>query len=34
VLTALGPDERLELVRLTTKAANALRERSDELMAR
>jgi len=34
VLTALGPDERLELVRLTTKAAKALRERSDELMAR
>jgi DNA-binding MarR family transcriptional regulator len=34
VLTALEPAERLELVRLTSKAADALRARSDELMAR
>jgi DNA-binding MarR family transcriptional regulator len=34
VLTALEPDERTELVRLTTKAAAALRDRSEELIAR
>jgi DNA-binding MarR family transcriptional regulator len=34
VLTALEPDEREELVRLTAKAADALRTRSEELMAR
>jgi DNA-binding MarR family transcriptional regulator len=34
VLTALEPDERVELVRLTAKAADALRTRSEELMAR
>ena len=34
VLTALEPDERTELVRLTTKAAAALRDRSEELTAR
>jgi DNA-binding MarR family transcriptional regulator len=34
VLTALEPDERMELVRLTAKAAEALRTRSEELMAR
>jgi DNA-binding MarR family transcriptional regulator len=34
VLTALEPDERIELVRLTEKAAAALRSRGEELMAR
>jgi DNA-binding MarR family transcriptional regulator len=34
VLTALEPDERMELVRLTAKAADALHTRSEELMAR
>jgi DNA-binding MarR family transcriptional regulator len=34
VLAALEPDERKELVRLTAKAADALRTRSEELMAR
>ncbi len=34
VLAALEPDERRELVRLTTKAADALRTRSEELTAR
>jgi DNA-binding MarR family transcriptional regulator len=34
VLTALEPEERRELVRLTAKAADALRTRSEELMAR
>jgi DNA-binding MarR family transcriptional regulator len=34
VLTALEPDERMELVRLTQKAAAALRSRGEELMAR
>lgn len=34
VLTALEPHERMELVRLTAKAADALRTRSEELMAR
>jgi DNA-binding MarR family transcriptional regulator len=34
VLTALEPDERTELVRLTAKAAAALRDRSEELTAR
>jgi hypothetical protein len=34
VLEALEPDERAELVRLTEKAAGALRERSAELAAR
>ena len=34
VLTALEPDERAELVRLTAKAAEALRDRSEELTAR
>lgn len=34
VLTALEPDERMELVRLTEKAAAALRSRGEELMAR
>ena len=33
VLTALEPDERDELVRLTAKAAEALRDRSEELTA-
>jgi DNA-binding MarR family transcriptional regulator len=34
VLTALEPDERAELVRLTEKAAAVLRDRSEELTAR
>ena len=34
VLTALDPDERMELVRLTAKAAEAVRTQSEELMAR
>jgi DNA-binding MarR family transcriptional regulator len=34
VLAALEPDERTELVRLTAKAAEALRDRSEELTAR
>ena len=34
VLTALEPDERAELVRLTAKAAEVLRDRSEELTAR
>lgn len=34
VLTALEPDERAELVRLTAKAAAVLRDRSEELTAR
>lgn len=34
VLAALEPDERAELVRLTVKVADALRERSAELAAR
>jgi DNA-binding MarR family transcriptional regulator len=34
VLAALEPDERSELVRLTTKAAEVLRDRSEELTAR
>jgi DNA-binding MarR family transcriptional regulator len=34
VLAALEPDERVELVRLTEKAADVLRERSEELIAR
>jgi DNA-binding MarR family transcriptional regulator len=34
VLTALEPDERAELVRLTAKAAEVLRDRSMELTAR
>jgi DNA-binding MarR family transcriptional regulator len=34
VLEALEPDERAELVRLTAKAAQALRSRSEELMGR
>jgi DNA-binding MarR family transcriptional regulator len=34
VLHALDPDEREELVRLTAKAAGALRTKSDELIAR
>jgi DNA-binding MarR family transcriptional regulator len=34
VLTALEPEERIELVRLTAKAAGALRTRGEELMAR
>ena len=34
VLTALEPDERTELVRLTAKAADALHTRSEELMAK
>ena len=34
VLAALEPDERAELVRLTAKAAEVLRERSEELTAR
>jgi DNA-binding MarR family transcriptional regulator len=34
VLTALEPDERMELVRLTAKAAEALQTRSEELMSR
>lgn len=34
VLTALDPDERGELVRLTAKATVALRARSEELVAR
>jgi DNA-binding MarR family transcriptional regulator len=33
VLTALEPDERVELVRLTAKAAAELRDRSEELTA-
>jgi DNA-binding MarR family transcriptional regulator len=33
-LIALEPDERIELVRLTEKAAEALRSRGEELMAR
>ena len=34
VLAALEPDERAALVRLTAKAAEVLRERSEELTAR
>lgn len=34
VLAALEPEERSELVRLTAKAADALRARSEELAAR
>lgn len=34
ILTALEPDERVELVRLTVKAAASLRMRGEELMAR
>jgi DNA-binding MarR family transcriptional regulator len=34
VLTALEPDEQMELVRLTAKAAGALRARSEALTAR
>ncbi|MEK6274299.1 MAG: MarR family transcriptional regulator [Actinomycetota bacterium] len=34
VLTALEPDERAELVRLTAKAAAVLQDRSEELTAR
>jgi DNA-binding MarR family transcriptional regulator len=34
VLTVLDPDEREELVRLTAKAASALRTKSEELTAR
>jgi DNA-binding MarR family transcriptional regulator len=34
VLTALEPDERTELVRLTAKAAAEVRDRSEELTAR
>jgi len=34
VLTALEPEERVQLVRLTEKAALALRARSEELVAR
>jgi DNA-binding MarR family transcriptional regulator len=34
VLTALDPDERADLVRLTEKAAAVLRDRSEELTAR
>lgn len=34
VLGALEPDERAELVRLTAKAAQSLRSRSEELLAR
>ncbi len=34
VLDALDPDERVELVRLTAKATEALRARSEELVAR
>ena len=34
VLTALEPDEQAELVRLTAKAADALRTRSEQLIAR
>jgi hypothetical protein len=34
VLNALDPDEREELVRLTAKAAGALRTKSDQLIAR
>ena len=34
VLTALEPDEQMELVRLTAKAAESLRTRSEELMTR
>jgi DNA-binding MarR family transcriptional regulator len=34
VLVALEPDEQVELVRLTAKAADALRTRSEELIAR
>jgi DNA-binding MarR family transcriptional regulator len=34
VLDALEPDERSELVRLTAKAAEALRARSEELISR
>jgi DNA-binding MarR family transcriptional regulator len=34
VLDALEPEERAELVRLTAKAADALRARSEELAAR
>jgi DNA-binding MarR family transcriptional regulator len=34
VLVALEPDERVQLVRLTEKAALALRARSEELVAR
>jgi DNA-binding MarR family transcriptional regulator len=34
VLAALEPEERVELVRLTDKAADVLRERSEELIAR
>jgi len=34
VLAALDPDERVELVRLTAKATQALRARSEELVSR
>ena len=34
ILDALDPDERAELVRLTAKATAAMRERSEELVAR
>lgn len=34
ILSALEPDERAELVRLTAKAADALRARSEELATR
>ena len=34
VLEALEPEERVELVRLTAKAADALRSRSEELIGR
>ena len=34
ILAALEPEERSELVRLTAKAAVAMRERSEELVAR
>jgi len=34
VLAALAPDERAQLVRLTAKASEALRTRSEELVAR
>jgi DNA-binding MarR family transcriptional regulator len=34
VLAALEPEERVELVRLTAKAADALKTRSDELILR
>jgi DNA-binding MarR family transcriptional regulator len=34
VLDGLEPDERAELVRLTAKAAESLRSRSEELVSR